>query len=329
MYYTKKSEEVQLRPLILSVIFLFVLIISTFTIVINTPLIYGQTNQTDNADLLNIQDISAKKVHVGDIDIAYKIFGRGNPILLISGSGNVMDVWPTHFLKELALNHTVIIFDNRGVGNTTAGTRPFSIDQFANDTVGLLDALDIQRTDVLGFSMASFIAQKITLTHPERVSRLVLYGASCGGREGIPQTQEVTMTISDLANNHSQNADASLSVTFPPEWIRKNPNYLETIPKTPEIILSTTVVKQFNAVEDWLSRNWTGVCDQLQHISIPTLIITGAEDVAVPAANSLILVEKIPGAWLVQIKAAGHGLMFQYPEKFSEIVKAFLSTTPN
>ena len=329
MYYTKKSEEVQLRPLILSVIFLFVLIISTFTIVINTPLIYGQTNQTDNADLLNIQDISAKKVHVGDIDIAYKIFGRGNPILLISGSGNVMDVWPTHFLKELALNHTVIIFDNRGVGNTTAGTRPFSIDQFANDTVGLLDALDIQRTDVLGFSMASFIAQKITLTHPERVSRLVLYGASCGGREGIPQTQEVTMTISDLANNHSQNADASLSVTFPPEWIRKNPNYLETIPKTPEIILSTTVVKQFNAVEDWLSRNWTGVCDQLQHISIPTLIITGAEDVAVPAANSLILVQKIPGAWLVQIKAAGHGLMFQYPEKFSEIVKAFLSTTPN
>jgi hypothetical protein len=120
MYYTKKSKEVQLRPLISSVIFLFALIISTFTIVTNTPLVYGQTNQTDNADLPNIQDISAKKVHVGDIDIAYKIFGRGNPILLISGSGNVTDVWPTHFLKELALNHTVIIFDNRGVGNTTA-----------------------------------------------------------------------------------------------------------------------------------------------------------------------------------------------------------------
>jgi hypothetical protein len=166
MYYTKKSKEVQLRPLILSVIFLSALIISTFTIVTNTPLVYGQKNQTiaENEDLLNIQDISAKKVHVGDIDIAYKIFGRGNPILLISGSGNVMDVWPTHFLKELALNHTVIIFDNRGVGNTTAGTRPFSIDQFEHDTVGLLDALDIQRTDVLGFSMASFIAQQPQLS---------------------------------------------------------------------------------------------------------------------------------------------------------------------
>ena len=326
--YSRKNKGIMASTLI--IIFLLVMFIPVITMTA-THLVNGQSNQSNFnvTDSLNVQNISTKKVHVGDIDIAYKTFGRGAPILLISGSGNVMDVWPSHFLKELASNHTVIIFDNRGVGNTTAGTRPFSIGQFANDTVGLLDALDIQSTDVLGFSMASFIAQQLTLTHPERVNRLVLYGASCGGQEGIPQTREVTMTISNLVNNRSQNADAFLSVTFPPEWIRTNPNYLETIPKTTEIILSTTLVKQFNAVEDWLSRNWTGVCDQLQDISIPTLIITGAEDVAVPAANSLILVQKIPGAWLVQIKGAGHGLMYQYPEKFSEIVKTFLSTTSN
>ena len=312
------------------IIFLLVMFIPVITM-ISTHLVNGQSNQSNFnvTDSLNVQSIPTKKVHVGDIDIAYKTFGRGAPILLISGSGNVMDVWPSSMLQKLSTNNTVIIFDNRGVGNTTAGTRPFSIGQFEDDTVGLLDALDIQRTDVLGFSMASFIAQQLTLTHPERVNRLVLYGASCGGKEGIPQTREVTMTISDFVNNRSQNADAFLSVTFPPEWIRTNPNYLETIPKTTEIVLSTTLVKQFNAVEDWLSRNWTGVCDQLQHISIPTLIITGAEDIAIPAANSLILAQKIPSAWLVQIKGAGHGLMYQYPEKFSEIVKTFLSTTSN
>jgi pimeloyl-ACP methyl ester carboxylesterase len=86
-------------------------------------------------------------------------------------------------------------------------------------------------------------------------------------------------------------------------------------------------VKQFNAVQDWLSKNWTGVCNQVQNISIPTMIMTGTEDVAVPAANSLILVQKIPSAWLVQIKGAGHGLMYQYPEQFSEIVKTFLENT--
>jgi hypothetical protein len=156
-------------------IFLLMVITPAMTIA-DSHFVYGQPNQTKFGVVgsQNIQDIPVKKVHVGDIDIAYKTFGRGDPVLLISGSGNVMDVWPTHFLKELASNHTVIIFDNRGVGNTTVGTRPFSIAQFANDTVGLLDALDIQRTDVLGFSMASFIAQQLTLMHPERVNRLVL-----------------------------------------------------------------------------------------------------------------------------------------------------------
>jgi pimeloyl-ACP methyl ester carboxylesterase len=61
-------------------------------------------------------------------------------------------------------------------------------------------------------------------------------------------------------------------------------------------------MQQFNAVENWLATNRSGVCSQLLNISKPTLIITGTEDVAVPAANSLILAQKIPGAWLVQIK---------------------------
>ena len=85
-------------------------------------------------------------------------------------------------MNQLALNHTVIIFDNRGVGNTTSGTKSFSIQQFTNDTNGLLDALKIPKADVLGFSLGSLIAQELTITHPEKVNKLVLYGSSCGGR---------------------------------------------------------------------------------------------------------------------------------------------------
>ena len=62
----------------------------------------------------------AKKVHVGDIDVAYKMFGKGKPIILIGGVPLVMDAWQPSMLQELASNHTVIIFDNRGVGNTTS-----------------------------------------------------------------------------------------------------------------------------------------------------------------------------------------------------------------
>ena len=106
MNYTKKSKEV------LCAIFLFVLIIPTSIMATNTPLVYGQTNQTvSNTDLLNIQDIPAKKVRVGDIDIAYKMFGKGEPIILLNGASEDMDAWDPSFLKGLSSNHTVIVFD--------------------------------------------------------------------------------------------------------------------------------------------------------------------------------------------------------------------------
>ena len=109
--------------------------------------------QDKDQSSVNIQDITLKKVRVGDIDIAYKMFGKGEPILLISGAGGDMNSWDPSTLKSLSSNHTVIIFDNRGVANTTTGSKAFSIQQFANDTVGLLDVLKIQKADILGHSM--------------------------------------------------------------------------------------------------------------------------------------------------------------------------------
>ena len=285
------------------------------------------TSPDTNFESVSINQADLKKVIVGDIEIAYKTFGRGEPIILISGSGNVMDVWPSYFLKVLAKDHKVTIFDNRGVGNTTDGTKPFSVKQFANDTLGLMKVLGIQKADVLGFSMGSFVAQQLVITYPEKVNRLILYGSSCGGQGGIPQNPKVISVLSDFVNNHTKDASAFLEVTFPLKWIKENPNFLELIPKTSETILSSTVKKQFEINEDWLSTNWSGVCDLLQNVTKPSLIITGTEDKAIPSGNSLILVDKIPGSWLVQIEDAGHGLMYQYPEIFTEIVGTFLNTS--
>ena len=101
--------------------------------------------------------------------------GKGDPILLIQGVGGSMDSWEPSILKELSSNHTVIIFDNRGVGNPTTGTKQFSIQQFANDTVGLLDGLKIQKANVLGQSMGSIIAQQdFALLIQERRSTTLL-----------------------------------------------------------------------------------------------------------------------------------------------------------
>lgn len=124
------------------------------TILDKAVIAYGQVSQT-NSNLTNqmtFQSIPPKKVHVGDIDIAYKMFGKGKPLLLIAGSGATMDMWDLTVLKQLSPNHTVIIFDNRGKGQTSAGTvKNMTMSQFVNDTAGLIDVLGTQKpVDVLG-----------------------------------------------------------------------------------------------------------------------------------------------------------------------------------
>jgi pimeloyl-ACP methyl ester carboxylesterase len=81
----------------------------------------------------------------------------------------------------------------------------------------------------------------------------------------------------------------------------------------------------------WENTNWSGACDEEAKLAKPTLVITGTDDNNyMPHGNALILASKIPGAWLVQIKNAGHAVMNQYPAEIGKIVNTFLSTTtPN
>jgi pimeloyl-ACP methyl ester carboxylesterase len=320
------------HKIVLVALFAVVLAIS----VSNANPIYGLSgiNATDSP---NIQNIPVKRVHVGDIDIAYKTFGKGEPILLVSGAGGDMNAWDPSTLRVLSSNHTVIVFDNRGVGNTTTGSKPFSIQQFANDTAGLLDALKIRKADVLGYSMGSFVAQQLTVTNPEKVNRLILVAASCGGKEGIPQSPQLQKMASDVTNKFINNISVSqeemkslISATLGPGWIRLNPESLETIPEAKDLFDSITPnnnLKQIKAIQSWFATNWSGICSQLTKISNPTLVIIGTDDVTVPTANSLVIAGKIPGAWLVQIKDAGHAIQSQYPDKINRVLQTFLSVT--
>lgn len=219
--------------LIITILFLLLLIPSGAMVTANTILdkaviAYGQVTKM-NSNLTNpiaLESIPLKKVHVGDIDIAYKMFGKGEVLVLIPGSSMTMDEWDPNVLNRLASNHTVIIFDIRGIGNTTAGNKTWSIAQFANDTAGLLDALKTEKpVDVLGFSLGGFIAQELTLMHPQKVTKLILYATSCGGKATIPPQISPAAMKSMMSGNASK--DTFLSALFPKEWIKANGAYIQ------------------------------------------------------------------------------------------------------
>jgi pimeloyl-ACP methyl ester carboxylesterase len=281
---------------------------------------------TTNALLDNIE---TKKVKVGDIDIAYKVFGKGKPLLLIPGFSMTMDMWDPNMLIKLSSNHTIIVFDNRGIGQTTAGNDPqkFSISQFANDTAGFLDALGLdqnssnnQPIDILGLSLGGFIAQEFALTYPDKVARLMLVVSGCGGEESIPPQLSPEAFRSMVSGNASK--ELFLSTLFPKEWIIKNLDYIEKNFVFP----MGKIPAQNLLLQSQAAGNWTA-CDRLSNIDNPTLIVAGTEDITAPHANSVMMAERIPGAWLVQIRGGGYGLIFQYPYEFSKILETFFAVS--
>jgi pimeloyl-ACP methyl ester carboxylesterase len=254
--------------------------------------------------------------------MAYKQLGsksNAKPIILITGLGATMDTWSPLLLEQLASsNYYVTIFDNRGTGNTTAGTKQFSISQFAKDTSGLLDALKISKADVLGWSLGSYIAQELILTNPDKVSNLILYASGCGGQSAIPTSPKIIQIVTNASMSYQQRAEKQIPFLFPTKWFRANPDYLNYLPFPPKGSVSAQAIQQqLKAVA-----NWTGTCNAISNITQPTLVIVGTDDA--PLQDSLMLARRIPGSWVVQIRDAGHGLMYQYPSEFNRAVITFL-----
>jgi pimeloyl-ACP methyl ester carboxylesterase len=307
--------------------FMIVATIFASALITNNHLAYATSTINSTALTTNalLDYIETKKVRVGDIDIAYKIFGKGKPLLLVPGFSMTMDMWDPNMLNRLSSNHTIIVFDNRGIGQTTAGNDPqkFSISQFANDTAGFLAALGLdgnnsnnQAIDILGLSLGGFIAQEFALTYPDKVDRLILVVSGCGGEESIPPQLSPEAFRSMVSGNASK--DLFLSTLFPKEWINENIDYIEKNFVFPMgKIPAQNLLLQSQAAGKWEA------CDRLSNITSPTLVVAGTEDITAPPANSVMMAERIPGAWLVQISGGGHGLIFQYPNEFSEILETF------
>jgi pimeloyl-ACP methyl ester carboxylesterase len=312
------------------VIFFIFLLLLQITLSNNTlfKLSYSQNTTkttataTATANTLNFLNIAASKVKVGDINIGYKKIGKGSPILLIMGYSASMSNWDPTLINDLSKNHTVVIFDNRGIGNTSLGNKDFSIPQFAKDTVGLINALHINKTDVMGFSMGGFIAQEIAVTNPEKINKLVIYASICGGHESTPINQDLTQ-ITFHSKNTTVFYRGLVPLIFPKEFINKYPpGFVDNVAKTFPLNTSMdTLKKQYKAISSWYN---TGVCNQLGKINKPVLIMVGTKDVLAPEKNSLLMTEKIPHSWLIRIQEGGHAMMVQYPNIMDPVIEAFL-----
>ncbi|HEU5120470.1 MAG TPA: alpha/beta hydrolase [Candidatus Nitrosocosmicus sp.] len=318
------KSKVTAISLVFSTSIIVLLLTPNFSLLAGNPLIYASSTLSNSTSLKNtnttassspsllLENTEAKKIRVGDIEMAYKMFGNGPPLLLIMGSGGTMEEWDQTLLNILSSNHTVIIFDKRGFGHSTFGFKNATIPQYANDTKGLIDAIGVKEPiNVLGMSLGGFIAQELALSYPEIVDRLVLFASGCGGKIAVAPVP--------LADNPIEQMKLLADGMFPDEWKKDHPNFLNYLPIPKVLPTPMSIQSEAQALGSWI-----GSCDRLSNIINPTLVLVGADDRVTPPSYSIELVQKIHGAWLVQIEDGGHGVMYQYPEKVAKVIETFL-----
>ncbi len=244
---------------------------------------------------------------------------------MLTGTGSTMSEWDPVLLRLLARKRRLILFDYPGVG-MSGPWRGRSFDSLADDTARLMKAIDLPRADVLGWSMGGFVAQRLAIRHPGRVSHLILAATNPGGSHtvlGTPRAQAID------SEPNPPLADI-LRELYPPHRQREAHRFLDRLAgasRSGEIpddfdVLAATTRAQVAAEGPWLrsNRNYR----QLATIGAPTLATAGAEDPVTPAVNMRRTAAQVPRSQL-RVFAGAHAFLFQQRRSFARVVDRFLA----
>jgi pimeloyl-ACP methyl ester carboxylesterase len=255
----------------------------------------------------------ASSVGPGRIDVAYERFGDAGapPVLLIMGLGTQMLGWPDGFCTELAGRGVhVIRFDNRDAGLSThlTDSAQYTLSDMGADTVGLLDALELESAHLVGTSMGGMIAQAVAIEHPRRVRSLTSIMSTTGDRSvGTPSQAAMDALLSPPAATRAEAIDLTVSIVrvigspgfeLDEAELRRRTGIAYDRAHDP-----AGVARQFAAI--MASGDRTAA---LGSLSVPALVLHGAADPLVDVSGGRATAAAIPEAEIVVFEGMGHDL---------------------
>jgi pimeloyl-ACP methyl ester carboxylesterase len=265
------------------------------------------------------------EVHANGINIHYEIHGSGEPLVLIAGLG--YDHWMWHkMIPGLAEHFQVIAFDNRGLGETDKPEGPYTAQMLANDTAGLLEALDVSSAHVMGHSMGGFVAQALVLSRPDVVDKLVLSATNFGGPHHIPVTQEALAVLTDMKADPLERLRRGIVVSTAPGFAEEHPEIIEEWLeyRVEHPILPAPYNAQM-AIGLALTSEEACFEPRLKEVEVPTLILFGEHDKVVPPGNAELLAREIPDTMVHILPDAGHFFPFEVPDEAVSVIVRFLT----
>ena len=258
--------------------------------------------------------------NIGDIDLHYEIHGDGFPILFIGGLSAGIPAWEGQipFFKK---HYRCIVFDNRGAGFSGKPPGPYTIARMAEDALRLLDCLRVEKALVFSLSMGGMIALELARIVSARLGAMLLGCTHAGGQDSIsPLPQAVSLLVNNAGLSREQILKKNAALLFSEKFRAENWKAIEehnrmqlSAPFQPEyaFLAQLAAIVQFDCT------------DALRDIRNPVLIVTGTQDVLVPASNSRHLVRSLPNAELIQIPGAGHALHVECRDFLNQAVHHF------
>jgi pimeloyl-ACP methyl ester carboxylesterase len=258
--------------------------------------------------------------NIENLDIYYEIIGQGDPLVMIRGVGSNLDHWYEQ-IPDLSKKYQLLVFDNRGIARSSDPEGSFSTRDMAADTMALMEAVGIKKAHVLGYSMGGMIAQELALAYPGKINGLILVATDCGISMRIKARPEYSSLFTEMIRLGTNEAKtAAAGCLFAKQTFESRPDIIQ---RYAEVSL------RFPAAQKTLERQWEAItrheaCGRLQNINAPTLVITGSEDVLIPAENSRVLAKRIPNARVRSIDGGGHLFVVEKAQQFNEAVLGFL-----
>lgn len=255
------------------------------------------------------------------IRLGYEEAGRTSdlPVLFIHGFPHNRGLW-TPQLSGLAGHARCIAVDLRGFGESSVAP-PYSMDQYADDIVALMDRLRLGEAVICGLSMGGYVAMAMWRRHKERIRALVLADTRAGSDS--EEGREKRRAMAQLARERGPSAVADAMITgMVGKHTRENaPHVVDMVHR---MLTSANVAGLVGALEALRERPDSTLA--LSTIDVLTLILVGADDVLTPVADSQAMHRAIYGSRLEVLAHAGHVSNVERPAAFNHLVAEFLST---
>jgi 3-oxoadipate enol-lactonase len=258
------------------------------------------------------------QIKANGIQMNYELSGKkGAPVVVLSHSlsSNLL-MWNPQ-MDTLNPYFRVLRYDTRGHGGTDAPSGSYTLELLAEDVVGLLDVLDLDRVHFVGLSMGGMIGQCLGLNHPHRFNSLVLCDtASIVPAEAQPLWQERLEKV--RKKGMEALSEETMERWFTPAFLRQNPPMVKLIR---EQILATSVAGYIGCTEAIRRLNYLA---RISGIKIPTLILVGEDDPGTPVSASKAMQERIAGSTLVVLPSARHLSNVEQADLFNAALLKFL-----